>query len=491
METNVISINKKVLDISKTVEVNGDVIVPDIKPDILNIINSNGNAYIYKEDITQGRMRIDGNIDSYIIYLAENGETRSIQTTLNFIDIIDNNIIIDGMYTKTSIKIENIESKILNERKVAVKAILKVEAEFCETTSLDISNQFENMENIEKLEENIDIKSIIGMNTVKNSIKEDIKIEDSKEAIEILKTNISVLNIENKISYNKVLAKADASIKVIFLTEDGRISTAETTIPLMSFIDIEKVSENNTCNVEYVIRNMLFKVNNKEMHSIMCHIDYEIKCEVYDTKNINLIQDMYSTKDFISFSQKEVEVQTNNESICESLNIHENVLVEDISQIYDVNSIPVILKSTKNGNFTNYEGELNLDFFYEADNKTGLNVKNVKIPFIAKIENGSENILVKIKNSQFSVSNEYVNCEVELELIQNSASMKKIKIIENVEKQENNELDNYKMIVYFVKNNDTIWTIAKKFRVSMENVLSLNNLESQEKLNVGDKLYIM
>ena len=491
METSVISINKKILDISKKVEVDGDVIVPDIKPDILNIINTNGNSYIYKEDINEGRMRIDGNIDSYIIYLAENGETRSIQTTLNFTEIIDNNSIVSGMYSKTKIKLESVESKVLNERKISVKAIVKIEAEFYETTNIDISNQLDDMSNIEMLEENIDIKSIIGINTVKNSVKEDISIDSSQEAVEILKTSIKVSNIENKISYNKVLAKADANIKILFLTEDGRISAVETTIPLMSFIDIEKISENNICSTDYVIRNMLFKINSKDMHSITCQIDFEIKCEVYDIKNINLIQDMYSTKDILLFSKKEVEVQTNNENICENLQIHETVLVEDISLIYDVNIVPVLLNNSRNGNFIQYEGELNLEFFYEADNKTGLNVKKIKIPFIAKIENGSENVLLNIKSSNFSVSNEYVNCNVELELIQYSSSMKKINIIENIKKQDNNEIDDYKMIVYFVKNNDTIWSIAKKFRVSMENILSLNNLESEKKLNVGDKLFIM
>ena len=47
------------------------------------------------------------------------------------------------------------------------------------------------------------------------------------------------------------------------------------------------------------------------------------------------------------------------------------------------------------------------------------------------------------------------------------------------------------MIVYFVKKGDTIWSIAKKFKVYMENIIKLNNLENPDKINVGDRLYIM
>ena len=89
MEKNTVIINKKTASNTKVVEVSGDVIVPDIKPDIVNVINTNGMAYIYKEDISSGRIRIDGNIDAYVVYLADNGETRSIQTTLSMAENIE------------------------------------------------------------------------------------------------------------------------------------------------------------------------------------------------------------------------------------------------------------------------------------------------------------------------------------------------------------------------------------------------------------------
>jgi len=52
MERNTVTINRKTASNTKVVEVSGDIIVPDIKPDIVNIINTNGIAYIYKEDIS-------------------------------------------------------------------------------------------------------------------------------------------------------------------------------------------------------------------------------------------------------------------------------------------------------------------------------------------------------------------------------------------------------------------------------------------------------
>ena len=108
MERNTVTINRKTASNTKVVEVSGDIIVPDIKPDIVNIINTNGIAYIYKEDISTGRVRIDGNIDTYIVYLADNGETRSIQHTLTISENIEDNEINDNCFAKQKIILENI-----------------------------------------------------------------------------------------------------------------------------------------------------------------------------------------------------------------------------------------------------------------------------------------------------------------------------------------------------------------------------------------------
>ena len=79
-----ININKRVVNKTNTFQVINDIIVPDIKPDIINIIATNGIPYIYKPDCENGRIKMDGSVDCYIVYLSVDGDTRSIQTTFSF-----------------------------------------------------------------------------------------------------------------------------------------------------------------------------------------------------------------------------------------------------------------------------------------------------------------------------------------------------------------------------------------------------------------------
>lgn len=490
MEKNTVVINKKTATNTKIVEINGDVIVPDIKPDIVNIINTNGIAYIYKEDISTGRVRIDGNIDTHIVYLADNGETRSIQTTLSLAESIEDSEITENSFAKQKIVLETIDSKVLNERKISIKAMVKIKSEIYEKSEIEIASDFNEIENVEKLKETIDIKSIVGRNRVKTSIKEDISVDNSYEVSEILKSDVEITNLENKISFNKVLAKADAIVKVVFLAEDGRISVASSTIPIMSFIDMDKITDKNVCNVEYYIRNMLFKANSKEMHSISCQIDFDVTCEAFEDRVIDVIQDMYGTKNEIEFNKKAIEVQTNKPEKIENVNINERIQVEDIMNIFDVNCCPKIVNTSKSGNFYNHECELNLNIYYEADNRNGLNVKDVTLPFMVKTE-CEEGIEFNIDKKQFTISGENVDCDVNLSFKENNNDLKTISIIDNVVTKECEEDSDYKMFMYFVKPGDTIWNIAKKFKVCMSDIMKINDIENPSKINIGDRLYIL
>lgn len=84
-------INKIVGQKTEKFMVEGDMIVPDIKPDILNTISTTGNVCIYKKEVLEGKIRIDGEVQVYVIYLAdnENEETRSLSTSVDFTQIID------------------------------------------------------------------------------------------------------------------------------------------------------------------------------------------------------------------------------------------------------------------------------------------------------------------------------------------------------------------------------------------------------------------
>ena len=81
-----VCINQLVGQKKYEIEVEGNVIVNEIKPDVVNIISTNGIPCVYKKEVMDGKVRLDGSINTYVIYLADSqdGTVRSLNTVLDF-----------------------------------------------------------------------------------------------------------------------------------------------------------------------------------------------------------------------------------------------------------------------------------------------------------------------------------------------------------------------------------------------------------------------
>ena len=113
-----VCVNQIIGKTRESIVAEGDVIIPDIKPDILSTINTNGTVCIYKKEILDGKIRIDGGVQVYIMYLAddENSSVRGINTVIDFTKIIEMENINSGMNMDSNINLGEIECKILNGR---------------------------------------------------------------------------------------------------------------------------------------------------------------------------------------------------------------------------------------------------------------------------------------------------------------------------------------------------------------------------------------
>ena len=60
-------------------------------------------------------------------------------------------------------------------------------------------------------------------------------------------------------------------------------------------------------------------------------------------------------------------------------------------------------------------------------------------------------------------------------IVQVKIGVKTINIVQDVKKKDLLQSNDYSMIVYSVKKEDTLWNIAKKFRVKQANIIQSNN----------------
>ena len=495
-----LKVNKIICEKKEMLTVQGDMIVPDSKPDILNTINTSGNICIYKKEVLDGKIRIDGNILTYIMYLAdgEKDNIRGLNTGLDFSETINIPEVQTSMEANLTATIKTLECKIINGRKIAIKVTLEINIKIYQKEDINIIINM-NDENIQVLNKKIKINSLLGEGSTKTYIKENIDISNNDNLAEILKAQICLVDKDIKTSYNKIIAKSELEIKLVYLTEDGKICTTQTRLSAVGFIDMPNIKEENICETSYTIKNIIIKPNSVEEHSVYIEVEIEIECLAYEEKEINLIQDMYCPFEKINFEKKMVNTITNKQTKKDTYNIKEKVNIPELENgnIVDVEINPIINKERKlNGKIT-FEGELELSFMFADDSSLGINTKKVNIPFEKSIdgvdckENTKVDTIVEVSTQEFENQSGTVNSNIDLNFEADTYKNTEIPVIDNITTEEQqDDLEDYSVIIYVVKSGDTLWKIAKRFGSTVDDIVRVNGMEKPDKINVGEKIYI-
>lgn len=493
-------VNKLVATKKEVILVEGDMIVPDSKPDILNTICTSGVVCIYKKEVLEEKVRIDGNINTYIMYMADDSKdkVRGLTTSLDFSESIQIANCKEGMNCKLNTKLKSIEAKVINGRKVGIKAAIEIEINIYSNEEVEIVNNVQNAEDIQILKEDLKVNSLVGMGDTKIYAKDTVNIDNVDNLAEILKADVAIGEKDVKISYNKILTKSEASIKIMYLTEDNRINNITAKIPVVGFIDIPNVTEENMCDVDYEIKNIVLKPNSAEEHSIYIELEISAAATVYEEKEINLIQDLYSPSENLTFNKKRITTITNKKTIRETKQVREKVNIEGIENrsIIDVDVVPMIEKENQLNNKINYEGELELRFILS---NSDLQVDNrvVKIPFNYTVEeqcgddNINRNMEMEITNQDFIVQEGgVVNSNIDITMNLNSYRSANMNIIDEIQTDGEREAEDYSILMYIVKKDDTLWKIAKRFGSTVEDIVRINGIEDENKIYPDQKLFI-
>ena len=493
-------INKIVAHKKEIIIVEGDMIVPDAKPDILNTISTSGVVGIYKKELQEEKIRVDGSINTYIMYLPDQSEegVRGLNTTLDFSEVINIPNCNSEMQAKVTTSVKSIECKVINGRKLGIKATLEIDITVLQKEEIEIVNDITESSDIQILKDIVNVNSLVGTGETKLFAKDTIQIDNIDLLAEILKLNVNITDRDIKISYNKILTKSEVEVKIMYLTEDNIINQITYKIPTVGFIDIQNISEENICDVNYEIKNIIVKPNPQEEHSIYVEIEIDVICNVYEEKQINLIKDMYSPSQNLNMQKQQILTMCDKQTRNETKNINEVVNLGEIRglSLIDVDTNIEFSKENKINSKILYEGEAKLRFIF-TNSATQVIIKEASIPFdyvINDLINGEEintNNEIEIKSQDFIIKNdEEINANINLGIRTDMYRNSSMELISEISEEGEREEQDYSLIIYIVKKGDTLWNIAKKFGSTVDDIARANGIEDENLIMPGEKLYI-
>ncbi len=489
-----------------------DFNVPDVKADIYKIIKEQGEVKIQDLKISNGKIITQGDLIFNVLYLSDESERPiyNISSEIPFEEAIH----LDGVEAEDEasiiVEIEDLTSSLINSRKINVKAIITltvfVDELYDEATAVSVEDE----KGIEFINKELMVTNIAVHKNDTYRFKDEIQLPSNKGNIgEILYSEIELRNPDARLLEDKFSVQGEILAFIIYASENEEtpVEYYEVELPFSGTIDLEGCREDMVDDISYSLGSKSLQMladNDGEYRVLDVEVVLEMGIKLYQDEILEILYDLYSTfmdlkpvwkntsyENLIVKNNSKtrlndsVKINKNQPSILQICHSSGDVKIDEINLVVDGLEV---------------NGVLEVHILYiSSDDQIPLNTIKSIVPFTQIIEvrdikeDNIYNINANIEQlSVMMLDSEEI--EVKAGIGINAVVFDKIntKIISDVEVTEFDKdkiMEMPSIIGYTVKQNESLWDIAKRFNVTRLNLMDLNDLED-ENIQKGDKIII-
>ncbi|MGE5329828.1 MAG: DUF3794 and LysM peptidoglycan-binding domain-containing protein [Deltaproteobacteria bacterium] len=490
--------------------VQGDLIIPDAKADLLGVLSIDSNVMVNEREVLTDKVVLGGVVNFNIIYLAkdEDRPIRALNASVPFKEPLEIDGAKQGMTADVDGIILNSEYEILNERKIVVEAIAQLGVVINERVEAEVIVDTLDEDNIQKQKEEFEICQFIGECSDRFTIKEEVDIPEAMPSVfEVLSAEASISR-EIKVSDNKVIVKGEVNVRALYSgeDEDRSIETVEYTFPFTQFMDIPGVDENAFCDVDAVVGDLSAIAEEDtegELRILRFKAAVELNARAFVKEQKQMIVDMYSPDYMIDMERKELYANQIAAEAENELVLKDKVQLPEKSEVKKINGMtckPIVIDVKVQHGKVTINGAVEVRFLYSSGEMKTPSSYKYEIPFM-----NSMDIKEAEPEMMYKVNVETVSCGYNLEpdgnvdvriVLKTQIKLYKNSKLNIINKAEGIEPDEGvfglkpSIIVYFVQPGDTLWKIGKKFNVSLQELIRINNIANPDQLAIGQLIII-
>ncbi len=492
-----------------------DLIVPDGKPDMQKVVEIDGKIKMDPIDVTTDRVMYRGNVELCILYRS--AENPACLYSMKGSIPVEDFVILEGVDKDQRVDfdydIEHISYNILNERKLNVKVIIKVDAEATGCKDVTIITKIDTPDLVETKKESIEIVSLDTEKEDKVIINEELSIPQNKPCIgEVLKNSVvikdeQIKRMENEIKYSGMIELV-TMYKVA--DEDDKIEMVSNRMMFEGSIEDVQRDEEVYWDCSLSVEPMSIEVApdyDGEDRFIDCECMVTASYKTYNKDSYDTVSDIYFPGKKIDTKEMNIEYMNLEDKVSLSMPKKEAMSISDYEdysiEVFDVKVKPIVEEKVITDGRVMIKGLLEMTAVCLVMGEDSYDIQNIvnMVPFSQEIDikkgisKPYVSPSVKAKNANvYAQTKKELVVEYMLDCIVDIYSNQNLQILEDVEAIDmtKEELDSYpSMTVYQVGKGDTLWGLAKKFNTTVNDILDINDMETADMLKEGQKIIIL
>jgi len=509
-----ISLDRKIGKQTTQVLIEGDLIVPDMKPDMSVVLQTNSQAVIDRIELTSDRVSFIGKLDIQILYLARGSQNpvHSMNVSMSIDDFIN----MDGVTKETQVdalcEIAHIDYRMVNDRKLNYRAIVDVLISASNPETHEIVVDINDVPANQLLKNSVTLTKNIESRTERFAVKDLLTVESGKPNIrEILQTNMSISNKDCRISGGKVNISGELVLKILYRgdNESSVIDLAEHEIPFTHSIDIAGITDDMFSDAVLTPLDQYVQIqadSDGESRVISIEVTVSAGLKIASSQSIEVLEDAYCINKVLNLNKvpaKYSKLMCHNKTQSPAKEI---VALDDASpdilQIFAAHGKSFVheIKVVEDKVIAEGSIEANVLYIAESDEMPLYSYK-AELPFrqIIETKGATPDMEVSIAATIEHVSfNMLSGREMELRfLVSFNTSVyreKEMHIIADIDFDDMDKsiIDSMpSMTIYVVQKGDDLWKIAKRYNTSIDELLAVNDIEKPTGVVPGQKLLVL
>ena len=496
------------------VTLDDDCIVRDSKPDIIKIIHTKGTVAFEETKVSNQTVWITGKLTFTVLYRSDAGGNKleTLTDSVNFGEKIFMEEVEELDAVKLSGKLEDLSINAINSRKLAVRAVIGIQA---------VSEQPEEQELIREVvaDENVQQKCRTQPMLLLVTSKRDILRMHHEPALpgaspnigKIIYYNVDVRNKEVTLGNNRVQVHAEAYVSVLYNSVEGQLEWFETMVPVAESMECETDAAQPLYWITVTPMETALEAAEDydgEMRAFRMDVVFDVDIKVWKEEEVMMLSDVYSLKETLvphTMPLKSLSLMMKNEAkqrIAQQMKLADGQ--EKILQLcsyegdVDLDRVDIV----ENG--LRAEGVLTVHILYAtADDGFPVGHSFEQIPFTQIID--VPELSANAENCTYEIDPGIDQLQVNLldnERYENKASVSLTALVfredyaSHIVSIDTEPFDAAQVQAqpgitgYIVQPQDTLWDIARRYHTTEQMIVSTNALKAPI-VTAGEKLMIV
>ncbi len=516
MEINKESINLTERDVrqNSNVMVEGDIIVPDIKPDIREILLADASCVTQSAEYRGGKLYVSGSVLFQILYRpdteGEDCELKSLSASFPFSDSVD---IPSGEDLKffVSASTEHIGFTLVNSRKLSMKVIAALGISGSRDCSFAPVSTISG-DDVQCRQKRYNIYVPVADEQADISVSDFLTVPaDMPDIDEILKVDAWASSGDCKIMNGKVMVKGTLHVKTLYSAAQNGYSTELVSheIPFTEIVEAAGVDESCAVCATFDVKDVLTNARgdmNGDTKIISAEILVSARVKASKSIQETICDDCYAIRGKLNTTKSKMHFSEYVTS--ENTEFTENQAVEmpkgvKLKDVINVTVKPILRETCFENGALCVRGTLVSFLLYREDKENG-QIKSAvtESDFNWQKSVSGEGLTAECDLWVEDAAADKINAdraEVKATLGLNAKVLKNrdIDIIDGCEAEDSEEPEQERpsLVIYFTEDGDTLWDVAKKYGTTIEKIQSANSMEADgnaesDMLSGGKKLLI-